>query len=164
MTYFMFIISLFFGWTYLGLKYISFLNCHSRRPTFEEFRRFNFLNKEAYREAKPFKYLFLAMFFLSVISMPFSPSLTTELRDMEFVDVSMKMLLLIVIEVGYFARYVVYQELFPIQKPFNYPWQKILDVFKSTGWFVRGGDLISITVNLSTIALIVILTCLIYFV
>lgn len=164
MTYFIFIISLFFGWTYFGLKYISFLTCHSRRPTFEEFRRFKFLNEGAAREAKPFKYLFLGMFFLSVISMPFSPSLTTELRDMEFVSVSMKMLLLIVIEVGYFARHVLYQELFPIHKSFNYPWQKILDVFKNTSWFVRGGDFISITVNLSTIALIVILACLIYFV
>lgn len=162
MTYFIFVITFFFGWTYFGLKYISFVDCYSKRPTLKEFRRFNFISSTRAREAKPFKYLFISSFILGVVFMMFEPDLANQLRDIKFLIVLMKMLLLCAIEVNYFARHILYDETFRGQKSFNYPWQKIVEVFRRTGWFVKGRDLISIAANLSTIALAVLLTCIFY--
>lgn len=163
MSYIFFLFSIATYAAYFCLKYIAYRTFFSKRPTFTELQKYTFENNALRgRNAKALKYfsIFLALF--GVLGMPFTPNIATELKDREFVLVMLKMLLLLVITINFLARNVLYEEELKGNKKFAMPLLEIVDVMRRTGWLVWRKDFISVVLNLSSIAMIVIFISLFY--
>ena len=157
MSYIFFLFSLAMFAVYWGLKYIACRAYLSRRPTLKEFRAYRFGNdKMRGRNARAFKYFAVSLAFLGILSLRFTPSLATELQNPGFVRTTLKMLLLMVAGINFLARDVLYEEELKGDRKFAIPLLEVADVLKRAPWFVRGGDFISLTVNISTIGMVVI--------
>jgi len=161
MGYFVLLSSIAMFAMYLGLKYIACRAYFSRRPTRKEFREYRFSNDAMLgRNTRAFKHVAVALAFFGILFMPFAQSLSTELQDPEFVRTALKMLLLLAGGINFFARDVLYEEELKSDKKFSMPLLEIFDVLKRTSWFVKGKDFISLTVNVSTIVMILIIVSL----
>jgi hypothetical protein len=157
MSYIFFLFSLAVFSVYWGLKYIACRACLSRRPTLKEFRAYGFANDKLHgRNERAFRYFAVFLAFFGILCLRFTPSLATELQDPGFVRSALKILLLTVTGINFFARNVLYEEELKGDKKFAIPLLEIIDVLKRTRWFVRGSDFISLTVNISTIVMVVI--------
>lgn len=163
MSYFVLLSSIVVFAMYLGLKFIACRAYFSGRPTLKEFREYRFANDMARgRNIKAFKYVAIALAFFGILFLfsPVTPSIATELQDPGFVRAALKMLLLAAAGINFLARDVLYEEELKGDKKFAIPLLEIFDVLKRTSWFVRGKDFISLTVNISTIVIVVIIVSL----
>ena len=163
MSYIILLSSVIMFVLYFALKFVAYRTFYSDRPTFKELRKYAFENNfKRGRNAKAFKYVAISLFLFGIVSLLFTPSISTELQDRSFVMTILKMLLLLTGGVNFMARNVLYEEEHKDNKKFAIPLLEIFDVFRKTQWLVSEKDAISIVVNLSTIAIVIILIGLFY--
>lgn len=163
MSYIILLSSLIMFVLYFALKFVAYRTFYSKRPTFRELRKYGFENNVTRgRNAKAFKYVAILLLLFGIVSLLFTPNISTELRDRSVVMTILKMLLLLAGGVNFMARNVLYEEGHKGNTKFVIPILEIFDVFRKTQWLVSGKDAIAIVVNVTTIAILIILIGLFY--
>jgi hypothetical protein len=148
---------------YLGLKFSAYRTYFSKRPTSKEIWEYSFDSNEIRgRNAKAFKYVGILLFLAGILCVPITPNPLVELKDASFMTTILKMLLLITAGTNFMARNVLYEEGHKENDQFAFPLLEIIAVFLKTGWFVRGLDIVSIVVNLTTSGVVIIIIFLFY--
>lgn len=163
MSYIILLSSIIMFVLYFALKFVAYRTFYSERPTFTKLRKYAFENNvKRGRNAKAFKYVAISLLLFGIVSLLFTPNISTELRDRSVVMTILKMLLLLTGGVNFMARNVLYEEEHKGNKKFAIPLLEIFDVFKKTQWLISGKDAITIVVNVTTIAIVIILIGLFY--
>lgn len=163
MSYIILLSSIIMFVLYFALKFVAYRTFYSEHPTFTELRKYAFENNvKRGRNAKAFKYVAISLLLFGIVSLLFTPNISTELRDRSVVMTILKMLLLLTGGVNFMARNVLYEEEHKGNKKFAIPLLEIFDVFKKTQWLISGKDAITIVVNVTTIAIVIILIGLFY--
>lgn len=163
MTYIILLSSIIMFVLYFALKFVAYRTFFSRRPTFKELWEYAYEKHTKHgRNDKAFKYVAIILFLFGIVSLLFTPNISTELRDRSVVMTILKMLLLLTGGVNFMARNVLYEEEHKGKKKFAIPLLELFDVFRKTQWLSSRKDAISILVTLTTIAIVVIFIGLIY--
>ncbi len=151
MNYIFFMLAVICYVIYLFLKYEDCRANSEMHPNFIQVVRYKMSDENAYRNARAFRTFSIFTLIMGLFAIPFSPSLAELLEEDEFISIVMKMLVLLLIGGNFFARYILYKEGFRDKASYSMPLQEIIDIYRSTGWFSRGKDFVSMVVNLSTL-------------
>jgi len=134
----------------------------SRRPRFKEVRTFKFEEHAHRRNARAVKSFAIFMAIFGFMGSFNEPGFFELISDAEVMRDCSLVLLMVLHPINYYARHVLYDEESSKKEKFDIPMQEMIHVSRNTGWLMKGTDLMSWVVNVTTIVGTLILINLIY--
>jgi len=119
----------------------------SKRPTFVEFKSFKIEDDSHRRNIRAARFsigFLLIMAFLALF-------VESEDDIQGMINLYMKFVIVALSGLNFYARSILYDEANHPKGKFDFPAQELTQIMKKTSWLVRGKDLVSSVVNLTTI-------------
>jgi len=164
MSYLSFLLAAILYALNLGFKYVYFRQEQLRLPSYAEVRRYTIENNTERRNARAFKVLAIFFVMFGLLCIPFDQSLSELLESKDFASRAVGLLLLLVFGINFFARFAIFKEHHLEEQKYAVPIIEISDVFRKTGWSVKGSDFLSVVVNATTAIGVLLIATLIFFV